>query len=1274
MLAFGMFSSLLQGWRSWKSARGVAVLAIAALAVGIGSTTAIYSVVQAVLLNPLPYKDPGRYFLMFGAFRPHPDWWTSISYADAMDYAARATDLDVFGCSASLSFNLTFHNQPIHVTGSQVSAALMRSLGIAPLMGRWFEDVEKTPSAVPGAMLSARLGRQLGCASSEHNGRQTPCVLDPKILGQPLRINGKQYVVTGVMPAWFHFPIYGEDAVVWTPLMPDEDQRKYREYHYLRCVVKLKPGVTKEQAAAELNHTLAGLQRAYPGHAEPDFNRLTSLVAFATATIRPSLILLLVSAAALFLITCANVASVLLARAVARARETAVRIALGATIWQLGAQFFAEGLLISLAGAAAGGLLSFALVRAVLKLAADEIPRAGQITFNWQVLLFALALAAGCGVFFSIWPLRQARRTAPNDVLTEGVRASASLRNRGLLRTFVVAEVALAFALLVVGGLVFEQLSGLHHVRLGFDPNHLTVMKVFAPESKYSAEGARLNYETRLIEAIRRVPGVEGSGFIDLMPLIDWGNNTIMNVEGRPERDVAHSESIENREVSPDYFRTMKIPLLAGRFFNEFDKEAPTMPMMINETLAKLYWPHGDPIGAFVRLFAWKGKRFQIVGVVGDTPNTGIADPPRPEFYLSYRELEPEQMTWAIRSPLDETTLTRELREAVQRVDPEQPIFDVRPMQDVIEGSMARHRLQTLMVGFFAISALFLAILGVYGVVAYAVRQRITEMGTRMAVGATPRDLLKLVLNDGLKMAGIGVGVGLLVVLLCARLLTSTDLHVRVGSAWPFVMATLLIAASTIVACWFPAWRATNLPPMVAIHSDVHARSNRQRLSYRVLTERISEFISQPAQPQAEGAELLAAIGEASRRAESFSDALAGALEAVRGHINALSVYLFVKKAPDQPYRLTAAAGSAHAEQDRSLPATSLLVRRLRTYSSALPISRQDLAAIRSWASTHAPEDMAEIDTLETLETRLAVPLLSKSDIGGVLLLGPAIGGEEYSWRKRLELRSAAAQVALMLENGRLTERVVEQERLRRDLMLAAEVQKRLFPERLPQSQSIQLAGMCMPARGVGGDYYDVLDLGDHQIGIALADVAGKGIAAALLMSVVQASLRSLAANNGASLAELTSKLSGLLHRSTAASSYATFFYAQVDEKRRRLRYVNAGHNPPFLLHRNGASPARIEELAKGGMIIGMFAQASYEETELELQPGDVLMVYSDGVTEAHDPADEEFGEDRLKDLLRRTAHLGITEMSSRILDALKAWMADAAQYDDLTFVLMKVQ
>lgn len=1260
-----MLSSLLYGWRSWKSARGVALLAVAALAIGIGSATAIFSVVYAVLLKPLPYNHPDRYLQLFGSWRPHPDWFTIFSYPDYLDYAAQARTVEAFGCSSTQAFNVTLNGQPLHATGTEVSAGLMRSLGISPLMGRWFQDQDTHPAARREAVISASLWRRFGS--------------DPHILGKPLTMNGLRYVISGVMPAWFRYPVDVSDNDVWTPLNPTPDQRTHRSSHYLHCVAKLKAESTPRQVTQDFDRILSDLRRKYPNQAEPDFSVGVRLLKFVNEDIRPSLMLLLAAAGALFLITCANVASMLLARSVARARETAVRVALGATNWQLGFQYFSEGVLVSLAGAAFGALLSFALVRTVISVAADYIPRADQIAFKWRVLAFAIALAIACGVLFSISPLWQARRTAPNEVLSEGARVSATAQSRGLLRIFVIAEVALAFGLLAVGGIIFEQLTSLRRVHPGFDPANLLVMNVYAPVSKYKTDTARMNYETRLLTAVRGVPGVENAGFISLMPLTGWGENTALQVEGRPKEELGHGESIEMRFIAPEYFQSMKIPLLAGRFFNQGDKEADLMPMLINQTLAKLYWPHADPIGAFVRIFAWPDKRFQIIGVVGDARNVSLAHPPRPEFYLSYRELPPPDMAWAVRSPLDPATLTRELRHAVESVDREQSIFDVRTMGEIIRNSMSRQRLQSLIVTFFAVSALLLSMLGVYGVIAYAVRQRITELGTRMAVGATPRDLLELVLGDGLKTAFLGIAVGLILVVPSAHLLTAHVLPVNV-SEWPsFLLATLLVTACTLLACWFPAWRATTLSPMVAIHSDVHA--NRLHLSYRVLTERISEWIPHEHQAPATGTELLAAaIADASRHAESFTDAVSAALTTLRAQLKALAVYLFTHRASDQPYRLTAAAMDA-APPDCSLPANALLLNRLHNYSSALPISPADLAALRRWATEHAPDRLAEIDTLEQIGVRLAVPLLSKSEMIGLLFLASPVARAEFDALERRSLRSAAAQLALLLENGRLADRIVEQERLRRELLLAAEVQKRLFPDHSPQTAGIQLTGVCLPARGVGGDYYDFLDLGNRQIGIALADVAGKGIAAALIMSVVQASLRSLAGADGASLADLAGKMNRLLHRSTGSNSYATFFYAQFDEERCRLRYVNAGHNPPFLLRAGEthstvpfvASAAQIEELATGGTIIGMFAQSSYEEASLDLESGDVLIAFSDGVTEAHSPSEEEFGEARLKDLLRRTAHLPINDMASAILQELKWWMADAAQYDDLTFILMKV-
>jgi predicted permease len=1253
-----MLTSFVHAWRSWKTARGAGLLTIAALAVGIGSATAIFSIVQAVLLNPLPWANPDRYYFVFGAWHTHPDWWTSTSYADYVDLAAQLQSVDTFGCSTSGSGNITFHNQPQHVSDTEVSSSLVRSFGIKPILGRWFSD-KGEPNGLRGAVLSYALWRRLGS--------------DPNIIGQPMTVNGALHTITGVVPAWFRYPIYGEGSELWIPLNPTKNQQSFRSYHYLKCIAKMKAGVTTSQLKQDGDRVLAGLRRQYPDQAEPEFTNVKSVIAFATEQIRPSLILLLIAAGVLFCIAAANVASVLLARSVARARDTAVRVALGAGLWQLGNQYFLEGLLVSLAGTAAGSLLSYILVRVVLSLAADEIPRAESIAFNWQVLGFALCLAVGCALFCSLAPLWQARRIAPNEVLSEGVRASASARSRKLLRIFVIAEVALAVALLSVGGVIVEHLGHLYQVSSGLDPNDLLITHLYAPEQKYKSDADKQAYQTRLLRAIRSLPVVENAGFTDLLPLEGWGNNTVIRREDQPApKDWLQTESIEMRFVSPSYFETMHIPLMAGRLLTDADKEGPVMPLIINETLAKLEWPHENPVGSYVRIFAWNDKRFQVVGVVGDTRNTGLYRPPRPEFDLSYRMVSPSDMTWAVRSSLPISVLTAEIRRAVRSVDPDQPIFDTHPMHEIVTNSLARQRLQSLMTGFFAASALLLAILGVYGVVSYTVRQRISEMGTRMALGAAPRDLLRLVLNDGLRMSAIGAAIGIALVLASGHALNTSDLHVQFTGPFPFLITLVLITACTLLASWFPAWRATMLPPMVAIRSDLHLNWSRVRFNYRLLTERFSEAFPHGVAPAAPGTQLLAAIAETSRRAESFSQAIELGLSTLSEQLRASSAYLFSRNDPDEPFCLT---GQAKGCSPITLPAGSILVRRLVNYSSALPLSDEDLTVVRKWAAEFAPNHVAEFDSLIALGARLAAPVLSKSEVIGLLILGDPVEGASYSSQDRLALRSAAAQIALMLENSRLTDRIVEQERLRRELLMAAEVQKRLFPQNSPETAAVQLAGLCIPARGVGGDYYDFLELGNHQIGIALADVAGKGIAAALIMSIVQASLRSLAGSNGASLGDLAAKMNRLLHRSTGTSSYATFFYGQFDEQQRRLRYVNAGHNPPMLL-RAVSSPDEanpIEELAAGGTIIGMFAQSKYEESSVDLKSGDVLIAFSDGVTEAHNPVDDEFGDDRLKDVLRRYAHLPIAEMSSQILNELKTWMADAPQFDDLTFILMKV-
>ena len=918
----------------------------------------------------------------------------------------------------------------------------------------------------------------------------------------------------------------------------------------------------------------------------------------------------------------------------------------------------------------------------MIAIAAESIPRADEITVDWRVLVFALGIAIVCGILFSLAPLWQAQHTPPNEVLSDGTRASAGSRSRGLLRVFVVSEIALAFGLLCAASLLLYQLGSLHRLNPGFDSSHLLAFKIYAPIAKYTTDESRWAYETKLVDAVEALPGIESASFSSLLPLTGWGNNTFLQVEGRPEVPIEKAESIEDRFITPDYFRAMRIPLLKGRVFTNRDvsHETGAMPVIINNTVARLFWPKGNPLGAYLNIGSWDQARFQVIGVVGDVRNAGLMHEARPEIYLNYLERPPDEMAWIARSQLDQATLSREITRAVLRVDPEQPPFDFRTMESIRNMSISRERLQSFVTSFFALAALLLSMLGVYGVVSYTVRQRTAEIGTRMAVGATSQDLLKLVIGDGLKMAVMGIGAGAIVVFGLTRVLTSSmDLHF--DSITPFLVPTAVLIVLTALACFFPAWRATLVSPMVAIRNEPGGIWQQTSWGLLRAAGQVSGWASRADEQAASSeADLLAEIADVSRRAGSFSEAILAALECLRARMQAQSLALFVQREPGQIYRCHGVVPDACVDS-WMLPAQALIVSRLRHYAGALPMVRADLDSAERWASENAPEHLPEIALIREVGPALAVRVAVKKEISGILFVGAPAGRTVYSSLERRLLRGVSAQFAMMIENSRLTDRIVEQERLRRELLLATEVQKRLFPGSAPETANLQLAGICIPARGVGGDYYDFIELGDRNLGIALADVAGKGIAAALVMSVVQASLRSLAGVAGASLAELATKMNRLLHRSTGSNSYATFFYAEVDERNRELRYVNAGHNPPYLLRgSNGytpvpfaASTAPIEELATGGTIIGMFAQTAYEEGTVHLESGDILIAFTDGVPEALNPADEEYGEDRLKEILRSVAYLPVNEMATRILQELKTWISDAAQYDDLTFILMKV-
>jgi putative ABC transport system permease protein len=1239
---------LVQAWQSWKSARTVFALAVIALGVGIASTTAIYTVVNAVMLKPLAYDHGERYGQLFSATVGNPDGRGSLMLADLLQYR-QAQSFDLFGWFKPQSFSLTAPGLPQHVEGAAVTTRLARNLGIQPALGQWFEDEH-------GAVISRSLWMRLGG--------------DPHVLGTAIVLNGRLFTLTGIMPDRFRLPEVtpgGENARtdVWIGLDPDGKGLDPAD-GFLFSYARLKPGVTFEQAAAEVKNIAAEIARSTPGQHEGYTAALDPLSGLVGKSIRPTLLLLLGAAGVLLLITCANVAALLLARAVARARDTAIRVALGAGHGQLAFQYFIEGLIVSLAGAALGVLASVGLVRAVVGVAADFVPRADEVAIDWRVLLFALGTAALASALSSLAPLWQATRMPPNAVLTEGVRASAGIRTRRLSRSLVTAEIALAFALVAVSGVLIAHLDAVSRIWPGFDPRNLLTFELTLPDAIASTQDRLVPYQMRLVDTLRTIPGVTGVAFANQAPLDGCCLSTALYPEGRPP-GLEAPQRTAFVPISPGFFDTMRIPLKRGRLltYDDAGREDP-LPVVINETASRHNWPDRSAEGAFGRISSPDGSRFQVIGIVGDIRNDGLNKAPVAEVYLLHNVTTVNPMQVFVRSALPPETLVSEVRRTIERLDPAQPIHGVATFADIVQQSVTLERLGSFMTSFFALAALLMATLGIYGVVSYSVRQRTVEIGTRMALGAGRRDLLRLVVGGGLEMAALGITFGGVAVAAVVWLLTR-EFEIREVGPLPFASATAIVAGVAGAASFFPAWRATLLSPLVAIRDQPGSIWQAARQGMQAAVAGLSRAVAgdEGTAIRLDGS-LLTDFVDAARVASSNREALRIALSAFRRTVGAEWAMLLEHHSGTDYH--CAASAAENGFQPRALPAAGFLLNRLRFHSFPLPLSSADLDACAQWAREQAPFHVPEIEALGAIGARMAVPLRTKREILGILLLGGPTGGAEYRAVEKQLLRTSADLFALMLENTRLTDRVVEEEKLRRDLALAGEVQKRLLPDRSPDSRIAAIAAVSVPARIVGGDYYDFLEIGDHRIGIALADVSGKGVAAALIMSVVHASLRIISADADIPLPQLASRMNSFLHRCTQANKYATFFYAQLDERCRQLRYVNAGHNPPYLV-----TAREIQELSTGGSVIGLFPDMPFEEGTVDMQPGDLLVMFTDGVTEALNVDGEEFGEARLKMLVRAVCPLPVQEISSRLVDELRTWTNGAAQYDDLTFVLLKM-
>jgi putative ABC transport system permease protein len=790
---------------------GFTAVALATLALGIGANTAIFSVVDAVLLKPLPYPQPERLVRLYQTLPRENVDNNGVSYPNYADWAARSRSLEDLAAVRLHDYTLTDRGEPALVVGGTATSNLFRLLRARPLLGRTLVASDDAPGAAPVAVLTERLWRQ------RFGG-------DASALGRIATLDGRPFTVVGVMPDAFTTPPELPRAELWTPLSQDPvfaDLRERRGGHYLTLVGRLAAGRTIAQAQAELASIASTLERQFPKENEGWGVRMVPLAESLVSGFRTALLVLLGAVALVFLIACANIANLLLARASARSREVAIRAALGASRARLARQFLTECLVLSLAGGALGVALAYAGMGVLRRMIPGDLPRSAGIAVDARVLVFALAASVAGAVVFGLAPALQASASGLTHALREGTAGSGeSGRRRRVRAALVVAETALSFVLLVGAGLLARSFLRLRETPLGFDPSGVLTAGMSLPRAQYDAPAQWNGFYSRLLERVRAEPGVEGVAAALPLPLMGGGLNFGFQIEGRPSPPGEVEPSANYTALTPDYFRVMRLPLLRGRLLNDGDGTDRPKVCVISAEFVRRYFPNEDPIGRRLVFGFQEPSPREIVGVVGDVKRDGLGVTSRPEMYVPFAQ-EP---WWAaylvVRTAGDPSALAPIVRSDVHALDPTLPIEDAQPMTRTVYDSAAQPRFRTTLLGLFAGAALLLAALGIYGVVSYGVGRRTRELGIRVALGAQRGDVLRMILREGLLLSAAGLAAGLAGALVLTRYLSSLLFEVgRLDPATYAAVAATLLAAS-LIAGLVPARRATRVDPVTALRQE----------------------------------------------------------------------------------------------------------------------------------------------------------------------------------------------------------------------------------------------------------------------------------------------------------------------------------------------------------------------------------------------------------------------------------------------------------------------